>query len=446
MSNFTDLPIFCDELYCWQLDFLKAYYSGKYNRFLMVIPRRHGKTKQALSRIIEQMLIREQAGHTGTLFSYLMPEHKQARETIWEGMDDDGVKFLDYFPNFLIKRRNNQLMRLYSRNSIFHLSGMNTFESKRGGNAFTIDFDEFSKMDPTALDVVMPMMTNKKRKLIFIYTPSGKNHAYNLHQSHVGDKNWFIMHLSCEETLKQDGSLVLPLEAREQMRKEMSHKMFMQELYCSYTVWDTGNIFAEYIEDLISKQRYITIPIDTTYPVETYWDLGINDATVILFVQRIRNEIRIIDFFETNDKSLIDIISFVYKWRETNRVVFGTHYAPHDVAVRDKVTGVTILDQLAHLNFYFRKVDRIKKKRFAFELAYSMFNKIYINKDNCAKLIEYMLSYEVDEGAPLKNRQNKNCTNAVDAFLQICQVWGFKEEQHQKQVMSIKVGTAPIFD
>jgi len=446
MSKFIDLPIYCEELYEWQLKFLKAFYSGKYNRFLLVIPRRFGKTKQALSRVIEQMIQRETESYNGALYYFLMPEHKQARKNLWEGQDDDGVKYINYFPKFLVKKSNNTYMRLYSSKSTFDLSGMSTFESTRGGNATGIILDEYSRMPPDAIDAILPMMKDPKRWMIFIYTPAGKNHAYDLHQSHINDPNWFIMHLSHEEGFKKDGSLILPTPVVEQLEKEMSHKMFLQEFCCDYAVWDTGNIFAEYVEELCSQQRYRSIPFELAFPVETYWDLGMHDATVIIFVQRIRDEIRIIDFYETNDKSLIDIISWLYTWRDRNRVIFGTHYAPHDVAKRSFLTGKSLIDELGTLGFRFQKVDRIPQKRQAFELAYTMFNKIHINQDKCRKLIEYLLAYEASEGAPLRFKKNvDNASHAVDAFLSICQVWGVVQKQNTNNILLNRVGQTSDF-
>ena len=50
--------------------------------------------------------------------------------------------------------------------------------------------------------------------------------------------------------------------------------------------------------------HYKNFDIDEDLEVETWWDLGMNDSTVITFAQRHGSEIRIIDCYENSGEGL----------------------------------------------------------------------------------------------------------------------------------------------
>ena len=53
--------------------------------------------------------------------------------------------------------------------------------------------------------------------------------------------------------------------------------------------------------------RIRSVPWEPSEPVYTAWDLGLDDATAIWFAQVIGSEIRLIDYYETNNTPLRDI-------------------------------------------------------------------------------------------------------------------------------------------
>ena len=58
------------------------------------------------------------------------------------------------------------------------------------------------------------------------------------------------------------------------------------------------------MEELDQKKRLTDFEIDEDLEVETWWDLGMNDSTVITFAQRFGDEIRIIDCYENSGEGL----------------------------------------------------------------------------------------------------------------------------------------------
>ncbi len=67
-----------------------------------------------------------------------------------------------------------------------------------------------------------------------------------------------------------------------------------------------GAIYANEMQALAESKRVCNLPYDPMLKVHTIWDLGYNDSTAIIFVQRNLSEIRVIDYHEDSHKTLAD--------------------------------------------------------------------------------------------------------------------------------------------
>lgn len=74
------------------------------------------------------------------------------------------------------------------------------------------------------------------------------------------------------------------------------------------------------------KNRITSLPYDSMLKVHTVWDLGYNDSTSIIFVQRNLSEIRVIDYIEDSHKPLAEYVEML-KARKYN---YGKDYIPWD--------------------------------------------------------------------------------------------------------------------
>ena len=78
------------------------------------------------------------------------------------------------------------------------------------------------------------------------------------------------------------------------------------------------------------------MPYDPALPVDTDWDLGIGDAMAIWFSQSLRpGEVRLIDYYENSGEGL----PFYAGVLKDKGYVYGEHWAPHDIRVRELGTG-----------------------------------------------------------------------------------------------------------
>ena len=83
------------------------------------------------------------------------------------------------------------------------------------------------------------------------------------------------------------------------------------------------------------------VPYDPALPVDTDWDLGIGDAMAIWFSQSLRSgEVRLIDYYEHSGEGLPHYAGVL----KDKGYVYGEHWAPHDIRVRELGTGKSRLE------------------------------------------------------------------------------------------------------
>ena len=71
-------------------------------------------------------------------------------------------------------------------------------------------------------------------------------------------------------------------------------------------------------------QRLTRIPIDLGIPVLTSWDLGLNDATSLWFIQVKGREIRFVDYYENSGFGLEHYVQELKKRREQHGFMFAS--------------------------------------------------------------------------------------------------------------------------
>lgn len=98
-----------------------------------------------------------------------------------------------------------------------------------------------------------------------------------------------------------------------------------------------GAYFGRDMARVRTEGRICAVPHEPGLPVNTFWDLGINDTSAIWFHQRVGREDRFIDFHEENGEGLAHYVNLLREKPYT----YGTHYLPHDVEVRELGTGLS---------------------------------------------------------------------------------------------------------
>jgi len=207
----------------YQLPFLKAWDSD-YKRLILIAHRRAGKDKMVFANLPKKMMQR-----VGTYF-YFLPTYTQAKKVIWTGADGSGYRFLDHFPKEIIKDKNETEMRITLTNgSILQLVGADNIDRIVGTNPIGVVFSEYALMKSEVWDYISPILTENGGWAVFVYTPRGNNHAFDLLNNAQKNPKWYV------EILPVTKTMAVPEEDLLEQQMNMSKALYAQEYLCSFT-------------------------------------------------------------------------------------------------------------------------------------------------------------------------------------------------------------------
>ena len=316
----------------YQKELMAALDSG-FKRAIAVYHRRAGKDKTMFNIMVKKAVQRK-----GTYY-YFFPEYAQGRRVIWDGIDGSGFKFLDHIPEPLIQSKNSTDMKIILTNgSVIQVMGTDKFDKVRGANPVGCVFSEFAFQNPKAWNIIRPILAENGGWAIFNSSTNGKNHFYDMYQMAIKNKNWFVQNYDVSQTLDENGNRYVSDEVIQEERDAgMSEEMIQQEFYNSWTANSQGFYYLSIIEELEKNGQISKVPHDPAAPVETFWDIGSNDATCIWFVQTMGKEIHVIDFYSSNNKGL----QHYAKVLQEKKYIYRSHNFPHDIVNIEFGTGRT---------------------------------------------------------------------------------------------------------
>lgn len=155
-----------------------------------------------------------------------------------------------------------------------------------------------------------------------------------------------------------------------------------------------ANIEGAYYQSQMAKvyeeRRIRLLPYDSRLPVETWWDLGVNDENVILFTQSHGNEIRFIDTYSNHGEGLAHYINII----KNKPYTYGRHVFPHDINVTELGTGVSRRQTLMDLGLYnVQTIERSKNINDDIEGVRRIFSRFYFDEEKCSPLVDSLNSY-----------------------------------------------------
>jgi hypothetical protein len=151
-----------------------------------------------------------------------------------------------------------------------------------------------------------------------------------------------------------------------------------------------GAFYKQQMNWLRQEKHICRVPYEPRLPVNTFWDLGMNDETCICFHQRYGMENRFIDYYSNTGESL----SHYVKHLQDKPYTYGQHFLPHDVEVREMGTGVSRRETLQKLGLRpLRVVARIEDEMDGVEAVRNVLPTCWIDQTNCADLIKGLEHY-----------------------------------------------------
>jgi len=220
---------------------------------ILVAGRRFGKTYLALTELCRA------AWKSGSLAWYVGPTYKQAKRIAWKPLKQLTRPYWASTPNETDLR-----IDLVTGGTIC-LRGADNYESLRGDGLDFLVLDEYASMAHEAWpEVLRPSLADKQGRSLFIGTPKGYNHFYDLYQKAQKHPNWATF----QYTTIEGGNV--PADELEGATHELDERTYRQEFQASFENLAGGLVYYAFDrnQNVESKQFNPRLPL--------FWSLDFN--------------------------------------------------------------------------------------------------------------------------------------------------------------------------
>jgi phage terminase large subunit len=321
---------------------------------------------------------------------HVFPTHTQARKALWESIDNNGKRLINYVPScFLAKKPNDSEMKITLINgSIIYVLGSNNEDALRGPNPWGVIMSEYAYQRPNVWpEIIQPILLANNGWAIFNTTPAGKNHAYDLYNYAERQDDWFTQLL----TVKDTG--VISEEAIKRLPEQgVSEEKIQAEYYCNWNRGVEGTFFGRLVEMARLEERICKVPLDSWQQVYTACDIGYTDYTAIWFFQIIRNEVHFIDYYQASGEGLQHYARVLDDKAREFGYRYAQHFAPHDMASHEIGSGKNRLQIAKELGINFTIVKKTSFET-GIELSRKLIMRSYFDETKCAQGIKALENY-----------------------------------------------------
>ena len=167
-------------------------------RAMAVWHRRAGKDEVCLHWAAVSMLQRP------ANYAHLLPEFAQGRRSIWTAVNPHtGRRRIDEaFPEEMrLSTQDHEMHIAMANGSTWSVMGSDRYDTSLVGSSLAgIVFSEFALANPSAWAYARPVLEENDGWAIFITTPRGRNHAFDMFKHAQSMPDWFCELLTAKDT------------------------------------------------------------------------------------------------------------------------------------------------------------------------------------------------------------------------------------------------------
>ena len=374
----------------------------------MVCHRRAGKTVASINELLIRALYTTKKN---ARYAYIAPFYRQAKDVAWQYLKEASQPFV----KSLKEMRESELRVRLINGAWITLYGSDNPDTLRGIYLDGVVLDEFGDCRPSLWsEVVLPTLADRNGWAVFIGTPKGKNHFFQVVQRSKKDPDWF--HL----TLKASTSQLLNQSTLTAMKSQMSEDQYAQEMECDFTAAVAGTYYAEIIQQLeqneqIKKQHMY----DPNQPVHAACDLGFSDSTAFWFWQTRPDGVAVIDYYESHGKPL----EHYFEMLEDKPYQYETIWLPHDARAKTLQTGRSTIEQfverMGSADTHVTITPQLKLQH-GIDAARMVLKHCHFDQEQCEDGIETLRAYKRKYDETTKSYANKPLhdwsSHGADAF------------------------------
>jgi len=157
-------------------------------------------------------------------------------------------------------------------------------------------------------------------------------------------------------------------------------------------------------------------------PVDTYWDIGINDETAVWFVQNMGTYANCIKYIESDNDGMEVWVPRVRQIAQERGWTLRDWIGPHDLKNRGGFTGDTLWDEIAKLGVKFKVVPKVNDKGTSIQKLRTNFSRLRFDKTECEigirHLDNYRYEFDTGRGAWKDKPRHDKASNGADAIQQ----------------------------
>ncbi len=391
------------------------YHSSPKRYSVTVAHRRAGKTVARINKLIQAAAV---CRLDRPRFGYLGPTYTQAKDIAWLYLKHYSAPILAMGG----KVSESELSVVYPHNgATIRLYGAENAERMRGLYFDGVVVDEGQAVPTSTLTaIILPALADRKGWLDISGTPKGwGNLLGDTFKTAQTDSDWF------HQTLKASQTGILDPEELATLRKMMPENEYEQEMECSFEAAITGAYFAKELREADTAGRITSVPHDPMLKTNTAWDLGISDSMSIWFYQAVGRELRVIDYYEASGYGL----DHYAKLLASKPYLYGGHYGPHDIQVRELGTGKSRWEVARSLGITFTVVKQMEVAD-GIGAARLTIPRMWFDKVKTATGLDALRQYreKIDEKRQVSMGPLHDWTShAADAFRYLCV--GHRDEQ-----------------
>ena len=262
---------------------------------LLVAGRRFGKTFLAQTELLRA------ARGKGRVAWYVAPSYKQAKRIAW-----GPLKQLTR-PYWASKPNETDLRIELAGGGTIAVRGADAYDSLRGEGIDFAVLDEYASMVPAAWhSVLRPMLADRLGEALFIGTPQGFNHFYDLYSDAEGRPGWAVFHFTTEQ-----GGNVLQEELAS-AAGEMDERLYRQEFHASFEELRSGRVYWGFDRTLDVSE----VEFDPRF--ELCWTLDFNiDPACSLLCQIVHDRVHVLDEIALSNSNTYEVCKDFSRRAET---------------------------------------------------------------------------------------------------------------------------------
>jgi Terminase large subunit, T4likevirus-type, N-terminal len=193
---------------------------------VLVAGRRFGKTELALIELLRAVRRPDRVAW------YVAPTYKQAKHIAWKRLK---ALVRPYQP---LRIYETDLRIEFPWQATIALRGADNYDSLRGEGLDFMVLDEYASMAREVWsEVLRPMLADRRGAALFIGTPHGFNHFYDLYSNAQQSTDWAAFHFTTE----QGGNV--SAEELQSAQREMDPRTYRQEFQASFENLGEGRVY-----------------------------------------------------------------------------------------------------------------------------------------------------------------------------------------------------------